>query len=364
MARPLVSPAAPSASSRQPATAEEITSSALWHLFDYDLENQLFTLMRIEEEVYRATSFLDHRLTQYQCPVVNYELRNLAGMFPRMREKRRPLRFIFHIGHCGSTLLSRALAVTRRVLPFREPMTLRSLSADQRELKTPFSLLAEKDWHWLLTTMLDTLARSFRSDQVNVVKATSTGNNLIGPILDEHPDHRAVLMYIPLESYLATMLANSGSGGDLKGQARTRMRDWLNITGETDLAIHKLGNARLAALSWLTSMNYILEALAREPDRLLMLDFEAFLEDPEEHLTSAAAFLGLDHECAEIVEGYDKVSGSYSKKPDAPFGRDQRAQHLNRARQEKADEIASTIDWAGSMVEPVPHLEHLARYFE
>ena len=52
-------------------------------------------------------------------------------------------RFIFHIGHCGSTLLSRALDASLRTLPLREPLTLRRLAAQETERRAellPWSL--------------------------------------------------------------------------------------------------------------------------------------------------------------------------------------------------------------------------------
>lgn len=332
-------------------------------MYDYNVADQLFSLMRIDEETYRAASFLDHRINKFQCPVVHYELRHLAGVFPRLNENRKPLRFIFHVGHCGSTLLSRALAASQKVLPFREPVTLRSLSADQRDLGTPLSMLPEENWSWLLTTVLDTLARSFRADQVNVIKATSSANNLILPILEEHEAHRAVLLYIPLESYLATMLADSASGGDLKGQARKRMLDWLKIDTDTDLAIHALDNPRLAALSWLTSMNYMLAAMRQHTERLLMVDFEEFLADPPGHLDRIAAFLGLREESRSIVEGYAGIAGRYSKNPDAPFGAGERSRKLNLSREKRAGDIKEGIMWAESRVRRISGLEDCARYF-
>ncbi|MDX1556956.1 MAG: hypothetical protein R3212_13070, partial [Xanthomonadales bacterium] len=121
----------------QPASQAEIADTPLWHLHDYDLGQKTFTLLRIEEALYREASFLDSRIQQYDCPAVRYELQHMAEMFPRLGADRGPMGFIFHVGHCGSTLLSRALGVSDRFLPFREPLTLRHLSAEHRELDSP-----------------------------------------------------------------------------------------------------------------------------------------------------------------------------------------------------------------------------------
>lgn len=340
----------------QPASREEILASPLWHMFDYDMESQLFELMRIEEALYRSASFLDHRVSHHNCPIVRYELKHMAELFPRLGENRSGIGFIFHIGHCGSTLLSRALGVSRHNLPIREPLTLRKLSADRRVLDTPMSFLQRDAWKWLLGTVLDSLARRFRPDQLNIVKATSTGNNLIEPILDESPASRAVLMYLPLESYIAGMLGTRSQGKDLYGQSRTRMSDWLEIEGAPELRLYDLKAPELAALSWLTSMNHMTRARDRFGGRTLMLDFEDLLDAPESRLAEVAAFFGLQDEATLIAGEFPAVSAAYSKRPELPYTPETRAQKLQRTRTEKAGEIEDGMVWARSMIGETPAL--------
>lgn len=346
----------------KPATQLEIAGSALWHLYDYDLNQQTFALMRIEEELYRAASFLDGRIREHDCPTVAYELKHLAQMFPRLGDDRGPMGFIFHVGHCGSTLLSRALAASRRALPFREPKTLRTLSAHQRELDTPLSFMARDHWAWLLTTIIDSLARRFDPDQVNVVKATSTGNNLIDPILDEGENHTAILLYVTLETYLATMLGKGRQGGDLWTQASTRMKDWIDLAGEPGFSLYQLDPPQLAALSWLTSMNHMLNARERFGERVKMLDFDALLAQPETHLAEAATFFGLESEADSIVRGFAEVSSAYSKRPEKRYTPGTRAQLLNLTRSEHGGEIRAGLDWTASKIESLPQGHALGEF--
>ena len=87
----------------------------------------------------------------------------------------------------------------------------------------------------MLVTLLDSMSRRFRADQVNIIKATSTSNNLIQPVLNEHAGHKAVLLYLPLESYLAAMLGKQRQASDLWMQGRKRMLDWMGIDGTANL---------------------------------------------------------------------------------------------------------------------------------
>lgn len=348
----------------QPASQEEIAATPLWHLYDYDLSHQTFTLMRIEEDLYRRASFLDARVLEYGLPSLRYELQHIARMFPRLGGERGPMGFIFHVGHCGSTLLSRALAASPKVLPFREPLTLRSLSADHRELDTPMSFLARTDWLGLLTIVLDSLARRFRPQQLNIVKATSTGNNLIAPILEESPSHRALLLHLPLEAYLATMLGKRREGGDLWNQARTRMRDWMEIDPQPRFGLHGLQAPHFAVLSWITSMHRMLAARRRYAERVSMLCFERFIADPDRHLPEAAAFFQLAGETGEIVERFPEISSSYSKRPGTRYTPGTRVQLLDRVRTAHAGEIRTGLKWAECLISSTPGLEPLGQFLD
>lgn len=348
----------------QPASQQEISATPLWHLYDYDLSHQTFTLMRIEEYLYREASFLDSRILEYACPSVRYELRHLGQMFPRLGDDRAPMRFIFHVGHCGSTLLSRALAVSPRVLPFREPLSLRTLSADHRELDTPLSFMARPEWDWLLTTILDSLARRFHEGQVNVVKATSTGNNLIAPVLEESPSHRALALYVPLEVYLATMLGKRKEGGDLWTQARTRMREWMGIEAEPSFSLHELQAPHFAVLSWITSMHHMIAARDRYGERVTMLDFERLLSSPDRHLPEVASLFGIDDGSAEIMERFPEISSAYSKRPDKRYTPETRVQLLDLSRDEHGADIRIGLDWARSLIARSPTLVGLGEYVD
>ncbi len=341
---------------QQPASQAEISGSPLWHFHDYDLIDQTFTLIRIEEEIYRKASFLDHRIDSFQLPKVRYEMQHLEQVFPSLGQSRGEMGFIFHIGHCGSTLLSRALSVTSNVLPFREPLCLRTLTAQRHELNTPMSMLSVEQWESLLGTLLDSLSRRFGPGQMNVIKATSTSNNLIRPVLEENPSQKAVLLYLPLETYLATMLGKPRQASDLWVQGKKRMLDWMGIEGAPRLELHQLQGPQLATLSWLTSMNYMLAAREKYADRTLMLNFETMISDPSTHLAEVASFLGISPETDSIVREFPGIASGYSKQPDQKYSPETRAQLLQQTRANHAQSIDTGIQWARSRINEAPAL--------
>ena len=97
-----------------------------WHLFDIDPASSQGAWLELSENVFRDASFLDQRVAGLATA------QRRAEIDPAYKEitaaDSQPPHFIFHLGHCGSTLLSRALASTPAVLPLREPLTLRRLA--------------------------------------------------------------------------------------------------------------------------------------------------------------------------------------------------------------------------------------------
>jgi hypothetical protein len=331
---------------------QDIRSSALWHLYDLESDPASFVLRRIEEEHYRAASFLDQRIEAICPEAYRYDMRHFQELFPADCAEHQA-HFIFHLGHCGSTLLSRVLAATAAVLPVREPLTLRVLAGvidiDQEALDV----------------VLRGLARRFDAQQRAVVKATSTCNRLILPILASRRETRAVLMFVPLESYLAGMLGKQPPARDLLGHLPARMRDWSTIegTGTLDRASLESSPAHQAVLAWITSLHLMLEAASREPGRCLLLNFEDFLDEPEARISQVADFLGFGGDAGVMHENWSRISGDYSKLPGHPYTAADRERALRRGRLACAQDIRTGLDWAKQLATDQPALSPCRAFF-
>ena len=94
--------------------------------------------------------------------------------------------WIFHIGHCGSTLLSRLLPAIAPLLPVREPAVLRTLAESRRASGNPRGR-GDDERSRLFELMVSLVARSYRPDQTALIKAASDCNNLIEPALARRP---------------------------------------------------------------------------------------------------------------------------------------------------------------------------------
>src|SRR5687768_10225877 len=101
------------------------TDDAGWLAQALDPKARLIRLVRMDEAAYRGASFLDDRMfaTQQEarlCPLDEAMVQAVAA-------GRDDARWIFHIGHVGSTLVARLLGELDGVLSIREPRSLRDL---------------------------------------------------------------------------------------------------------------------------------------------------------------------------------------------------------------------------------------------
>lgn len=333
---------------------------AAWHLYALDPVNHGSQWLHLSEAQFRAASFLDQRLlavgeNQARVP---YTM-SLAQLQSLPHAPGQPkAHFIFHIGHCGSTLISRALAASTEVLPIREPLSLRQLAASLPSAANP-------EWEQMLDLALSAHSRSFRPGQVSMIKATSTCNNLILPLMGRAPPSRSLLLFLPLESYLAGMLGKQSPALDLRGHAAGRLEDWRRITGVSlQIAeISEFSEVQLAVISWLSCMALLLKALQAHPARCLMLDFETFLADPEKVLIKLISFFSLAESQTQILQAWPDIAVGYSKKPDEPYSAFNRNRTLARGRTQRAADIHAGMTWAEQLLQQFPQFEPCRAYF-
>jgi hypothetical protein len=350
---------------------QALQSSALWHLHDFDASRGTARLLQLEEADYFAESFLDQRveplavaeceipLVELQAALLQNESRHpgpdpgsTESMSPRNEDRTGPVHgYIFHLGHCGSTLLSRALSASPNLLPVREPLTLRRLAAEPGSIH-------------LLPVTLAAHARVFHPGQAAVIKATSTCNALIEPVLAGDEQSRAVLMMVKLEAYLAGLLGKLTPATDLRTQANLRLADWNDLEDAPALDPNTMDEAHLAVLSWLTSMRHLLHSSQRCPRRTLLLDFEEFLAQPEAALIRCATFLGIEPELPTLLGEWPTIAMGYSKKPDEPYSAFNRHKTLQRGRMTRGAEIHQGLEWARKLTAEIEGVSGCADYLE
>lgn len=343
------------------ALPPDIATNPAWYMLDYSSRLNYFTFTLLEQAQYNKFAFLDKRTHELFRQTERVAFDRVESAFSDTVDGH-PSAYIFQIGHCGSTLLSRALGQCAGVLSVREPLPLRTLAYSGRELDVPLGWLSPEHWERLKVVVLRALDRRFRPDQVPIIKATSTCNNLIDPILASHPGRRAILLHQKLETTLAGMLRSPSNRADLRKQARHRLQEWHLLTRSTDIRLKDVSDVDIVVLSWAGSMTRFLLAETRFPGQAMKLDFDDFLASPNTKLLEIARFLGLDNHSDRIAGAFETVAQAYSKSPDKPYSPVDRQYHLDLSRSQNVREIANGLRTARSLIESHPKLAALGKF--
>jgi hypothetical protein len=310
-----------------------------------DLSSWAVLVILFEAAGYRSASFLDDRVlgpgTQGSWfPVAR------AAEVSRLVTNPRPVHFIFHTGHVGSTLVSRLLDETGQVLSLREPLPLRTLAEAHDVLQHPDSMLSTVQFDTLLAMFMRFWGRGYGTTRTVVVKATSSAGRLAIPIMAASGGPRAIYMNLRAEPYLAALLAGQNSPTDLRGHGPERMRR-LQARVATPLApLHTLSLGQLAAMSWLAESWTQREAVQRSAGTIIAVDFDRFLSTVEESMAGITSHFGLTDNARYLSEvGRSPVLTRYSKAPEYGYTPALRAQVLGDSRRDNREEIRKGMDW-------------------
>lgn len=298
-------------------TLDDLFGSPDHYLHSFEGESALFVPM--DRAAYHRSIFLDRRISR----AADRELRMPAAELMEAPRSPAPTSWIFHVAHCGSTLLARALDDPAASLVLREPLALRqtALAPDPARL----------------ALVLAMLSRRYRSDAPTLVKANVPVNFLLPQLTETDAAARAILLYLPLRDYLAAILRSATH------------RNWLrNVTHQ--LAAH-LGDlspssdaARAAAL-WLAQVRAFTAALARMPNARA-LDAETLFAEPATVLKAAAHLeIPIPSDTLEATVA-GPLFATYSKDPSLAF--DNTVRLARRA--EVAQAIAAELDEAQAWV--------------
>ena len=304
-----------------------------------DPRARLARLTAMDDAAYRRASFLDDRMLPDGgeariCSLDDVVASALAVEAPSPG-------WIFHIGHVGSTLVSRLLGELGGVLSLREPRSLRDLAAiDASERPKIANALAAL------------MGRRLEKDQIILVKATSFVSDF-APLLVA-PDARALFLFTTPRSYIQGILAGPNSVIELRTLANERVRR----LGERGLDPAGLdgSDAHLAAAAWLCEMTVIeTSAATMSDDRAMFADFDRMLSDLGGALSRIAAHFGIAAERAAIdalLAG--PILQRYSKAQEYDYSPALRAELLAEAGRDHRVEIDAALAGLGEVAARYP----------
>jgi hypothetical protein len=315
-------------------------------------------LVRLTERGYGDAAFLDDSILGPQTPGLWARLDEIAGLTASLPEH---CDFIFHIGHVGSTLMSRLLGAFTGVLSLREPMPLPLLAQLHGHLHRPESLWSPERFEAVLSLCLKLWSRTYRPDQTALIKATSWAGELAPALLSRPSRPRALMMTVTPEAYLAGVLVSPPATGDVRVSATTAMARLHRRLGAEPFTLHRMSLGERTAMVWVCEMLALRAAADAHPEQAHWIDFDSFLAAPEPGLAAALNHLGKSAEPAAIRAVIQGPLMSRYAKGGHPFDAAKRRALLTSSRQANREEIFKGLAWLEDAAGRFPTIGALAQ---
>jgi hypothetical protein len=310
-------------------------------LFLLSFEEKDAIFIDMDRAAYNRSVFLDGRIsprsqTLRRIPLA--QLEELSARYPLGE-----VGYIYHVAHCGSTLLARALDLPDSNLVLREPMALRQLGVQGA---ARFGADPGETWRRRARLAHQMFARRYAQGAATVVKANVPVNFIIPEFNDIAGAPPSIAIYFSLEDYLVAILRSPNH------------RRWVeSVSGEVRPAITELtgvaaaqSGAEAAALLWLAQMRIYHQLMVRN-DRAVSVNAEDVFNRPGDVIAAAFAHFGQPQSPA-LVERITQsdLFAHYSKNPKVAFTN---AARLERKRAMRA-EIQPELDQARALIERLP----------
>lgn len=317
---------------------QSILSSPDLYVQSFDRDEAI--VFEMDQSAYQRSIFLDRRIAAKNME--HKRVRRSDVLAATKDAAPGPINYIFHIAHCGSTLLARALELPGQNLVLREPYTLRQLGAE--------AAAGDED-EATVRMMRVLLGRRYNLSGPVIVKANVPVNFMIPRLMRPQAEQAALFLHYGLEDYLLAIL-------------RSQMhRDWvLHVSNELKPGIEKLTGARAAdesvaisaARLWLAQILQFDRALAEFPNSK-SLSAEDLFEMPKAVLEAAFALFGQPQSEVTI----DAIVSSdlftrYSKDPRHKFDNAQRVARRAKLKEDLAPELEAGRAWAIAHAEKLP----------
>jgi hypothetical protein len=310
----------------------DLSSSPAW--YPLKVETGGISLIGLSERDYAAASFLDERLLQRHPSTVTLPIGSLAAAGAQLPARAY---YLFHLGHVGSTLISRLMGAHPSLFCLREPALLRAQARSPASPGGP---------QLSLRTLLALLARTWRRDQLAVIKATSIVNEIAGRIFAESEVPRALLIYANPLAYLRGILGGPNSRIETKAMAPDRLRRLALQFPETEWSPAPRSEGEWIAGSWLCEMSALEDLSRRYPRDTQWLDFDTFLRNPAAGLAAILAAVGVLFEAAAVESIVrSPIMRQYSKAPEHSYDSALRTAVLESADREHGAEIRQGMKW-------------------
>lgn len=312
-----------------------------------DIAADEITLLDVERHALRACTFLDGRNEFWRGSGCRLRL---SGCDPESRSLEGGDRYIFHVGFCGSTLLTRLLDQPGAALLLREPRIL----TDVASYRAGLDAIADDDGRVddALGVARRLLRRRWSSSEATVVKPSNWANNLIPALCADATTIRPLFLSMGRRAFVLAVLR--GGSERLAFAARAALHFSAATLADAEQVACLLRRhvertqtlIALAALAHRFQTQLFDDACKRSGwSDAHRLSLEILLADPQAAVVKAAAALDID------VPGSSSLANSsirHSKNPGLIYS--QEAQDAADARIEVTHgfRIDNAIEWCGT----------------
>lgn len=326
--------------SRPRRLPRDFSRNAGYPLYAIDPVRDRGWVLHFEPGDYRRASFLDQRALHHR-EISGWELSRAEVEDALEPASASPPRWLFHIGHCGSTLVSRLLDLVPGVLGLREPLPLLTLAAGREDARC-------EAWFPIVSRLL---ARGFADTTATLVKPTSLVTTLADRLLPGTGP--ACLLWVDLHTWLASMLREDAL------KETVLANETLRLHGVRALP-DAIGDAERLSRAWLVEQVRWLDLPHNVTNIALWdLDFADVLADPAGVTARLAGHFGLA--APPDLERRIAESGllhRYAKDDNQAFDADTRNRELAAAALRHADAVADGLRWAEAALR-TEGLQHL-----
>jgi hypothetical protein len=316
----------------------------------------------LSEDRYREASFLDGRVISPETPTWPAPWADVEAASAALPQSPGP-DYIFHLGHAGSTLVSRILGDHPEVHALREPPWLRTL-AEAAVADPKRALWPDHPVHRLVPPLSRLAARTFRPGQRAMVKATSFASELAPHLLAASPGARAVALVTAPQIHMATLFAGQNNAQEVNALGPSRLIRLKRRAPELLDDWSMLSEGQRCAATWLSEMASIAAALNAAGPSGMAVDFDQFLNNPKSALSEILTHFRLE----TSPSGLEALAASphfsrYSKAQSYQYSPNLRRQVLTEAWNTHSAEIKKGLDWLKQSIDRSPGLAALLSPF-
>ena len=319
---------------------DAIARDATWLAQALDPSAGMVRLVAMDPQSYRAASFLDDRLMQQALDMQIVPWPDIEAAVEG--DLRTDARWIFHIGHAGSTLVSRLIGELDNVLAIREPRLLRDIAISPPEVRAPY-----------IGAIPKLMSRAFAKKESACVKATSFASEIAAQLVPK--GERALFIYARPINYIASILAGENSLKELHALVEYRRQRLLSRAIEFP---EPRTDADRAAVAWACEFTTLEAAAKAMADRkIAWADFDTMLRNMPAELGRVARFFGFaanDDQLAGIAAG--PLMQRYSKDLNYEYSPNLREQLIEQERRLQGRDIDAALAMLQSTSEESPLL--------